>query len=353
MRPVAASLRAKKQPKMSVIGLNNSPAWQEDRSGWRRYTPKFDIPMPNHPIARRLDALLSGHNWNLNRFMRKLRKDGATLKRRKLADGSWKTKHIAPRRASIRLEREQTLDALVRAMIYRANYDPDAPYLFEVKASMEELAKMIGQLHQYEPGYDGNNGQYRHGRKACDPVHAAADDLEAAEMIVVVREFDQETKTNKAKRIFLRPNFFKGFGLTMDDTRSMLSMAKRWQERNGLIKTAKQKRQDELLRQTESDRIASLDRPSLRNLLARIRREFTGENKHTKSVMAAHQRLKEAEKRATKSTRSESESRLITLQAQLPPSVVIRAKWAIRDKHGLSAGPEFDALLLESLELLT
>ncbi len=347
---------------MSVIGLSEASAWQDDRSGWRRYTPKFDIPMPNHPIARRLDALLSGHNWNRNRFMRKLRKDGATLKRRKLSDGTWKTKHIAPRRASIRLEREQTLDALVRAMIYRADYNPDAPYLFEVKASMEELAKMIGQLHEYEPGYDGQNGQYRHGRKACDPVHAAADDLEAAEMIVVVREFDQESKTNKAKRIFLRPNFFKGFGLTMDDTRSMLATARKWQEKNGLLKTAKQKRQAEILRLAESERIASLDRPSLRSLLARIKREFTGENKHTKRVMDAHHRLKQAVKTATtkaKDTRSDTEIRIRTLVQQLPFASVYDSKNKVAQQLGLDRAPEsgfnaeFDRLLLAMLETYT
>lgn len=342
---------------MAVIGLDNEAAWQQERCAWRRHTPKFDIPMSNHPIAKRLDTLLRGHSWNRNRFMRKLRKEGATLKRRKLNDGSWKTKVIPPRRASIRLEREQTLDSLVRAMIYRADYSPDSEYLFEIKASVEDLAKMIGQLHEYEPGYDGQGGQYRHGRKSCDPVHGAIDDMEAAEMIVVVREFDQESKTNKAKRVFLRPNFFRGFGLSMDDTRKMMSQARKWQEKHGLIKTAKQKRQSELLRQAESDRIASLDRPSLRNLLARIKREFTGENKHTKRVMDAHHRLKEAEKRASERRntpkRSDTESRLIQLQSQIPPVYVYEAKAKIKAEYGLTHGPEFDALLLAILETRT
>ncbi|MFW9655732.1 hypothetical protein V3H25_22555 [Vibrio parahaemolyticus] len=318
--------------------------------------PKFDIPMVNHPTAKRLDALLSGHNWNRNRFIQKLRKEGATLKRRKLADGTWKTKYIAPRRASIRLEREQTLDALARAMIYRADYDPDAPYLFEVKACVEELARMIGQLHEYEPGYDGDNGQYRHGRKACDPVHGAIDDFEAADMIVVVREFDQASKTNKAKRIFFKPNFFKGFGLTMDDTRSMLNQARKWQEKNGFIKTAKQKRQAEVLRLAESDRIATLDRHSLRNMLARFKREFTGANKHTKREMDAHHRLKQAEKNASsekQDDRSPTEIRLRQIMQQLPPISVHIAKNKIKQEHGLTCGLEFDKLLLAMLETHT
>ncbi|NAX31996.1 hypothetical protein CAG63_18285 [Vibrio sp. V37_P2S8PM304] len=287
--------------------------------------------------------------------MSKLRKHGAELKRRKLDDGTWKIKQIPPRRASIRLEREQTLDALVRAMIYRADYDPDAPYLFEVKASVEELAKMIGQLHVYAPGYDGQGGQYRHGRKSCDPVHGAIEDLEAAKMIVVVREQDKESKTNKAMRVFFRPEFFKGFGLTMDATREMLSMARDWQEKYGLLKSAKQKRQAEVLRLANSDRIASLDKPSLRNLLARLKREFTGANKHTKEVMDAHHRLKEAEKKVSqeREPRDDTETRLIHLQNQLPPSIVYRAKSKIKAEHGLSHGPKFNALLLAMLDTQT
>ncbi|MCG6410515.1 hypothetical protein K6U17_14935 [Vibrio fluvialis] len=326
------------------------------QSGVRRYTPKFELPMVGHPIARRLDALLSGHVWSKNRFIRKLRKEGGEIKRRKLSDGTWKTKTIPPRRLSIRLEREQTLDALTRAMIYRADYDPDAPYLFEVKASVEELAGMIGQLHEYAPAYDGEAGQYRHGRKACDPVHAAIDDFEAADMLVVVREFDAENKTYKAKRLFFKPNFFKGFGLSMDDTRKMLAASRKWQEKHGQLKSAKQKRRDEFVRLAESDRVASLDRHSLRNMLARFKREFTGANKHTKREMDAHHRLKQAVKKATaeeRDDRSETEIKLRKVMQQIPPSSVYIAKQKIKQEHNLTSGPEFDNLLLAMLETYT
>jgi len=326
------------------------------QSGVRRYIPKFELPMVGHPIARRLDALLSGHVWSKNRFIRKLRKEGGEIKRRKLSDGTWKTKTIPPRRLSIRLEREQTLDALTRAMIYRADYDPDAPYLFEVKASVEELAGMIGQLHEYAPAYDGEAGQYRHGRKACDPVHAAIDDFEAADMLVVVREFDAENKTYKAKRLFFKPNFFKGFGLSMDDTRKMLAASRKWQEKNGQLKSAKQKRRDEFVRLAESDRVASLDRHSLRNMLARFKREFTGANKHTKREMDAHHRLKQAVKKAhaeERDDRSETEIKLRKVMQLIPPSSVHIAKQKIKQEHNLTSGPEFDNLLLAMLETYT
>ena len=344
--------------KMSVIGLVPPVDTLENKSGSRRYTPAFDLPMPNHAIARRLEAVLSAHDWNKNRFMRKMRIEGKVINRLKLKDGTWKTKTLPPRRASIRLEREQTLDALTRAMIYRADYDPDAPFLFEVKASVEELARMIGQLHEYAPGYDGLSGNYRHGRLACDPVHGALEDMEAADLVVVVREFDQETKTNKAKRIFFKPNLFKGFGLTMEDTKKMLSAAKRWQEKQGLVNTAKKKRQAEVMRQCESGRIASLDRPSLRNLLGRLKREFTGANKHTKQVMDTHHRIKEAAKKAfkPKDERTSIDVELRSIGMQLPPIQVHVAKNKVKEKLGLNRAPDaglnsqFDELLLAMLK---
>ncbi|OED68887.1 hypothetical protein A165_02480 [Vibrio tasmaniensis ZS-17] len=334
----------------------------ENQSGSRRYIPKFDLPMVEHAIARRLDAILSAHNWNKNRFMHKMRVEGKVINRQKLKDGTWKTKILPPRRASIRLEREQTLDALTRAMIYRADYDPEAPFLFEVKASVEELARMIGQLHEYEPGYDGKNGKYRHGRLACDPVHGALEDMEAADLVVVVREFDKESKTNKAKRIFFKPNLFKGFGLTMEDTRKMLNSARKWQEKEGVIKSAKQKRQAEVLRQSESDRIASLDRPSLRNLLGRLKREFTGANKQTKQVMDAEHRLKEAVEKTSKpkDDRSPTEIKLRQIAiSQLPPYQIRAAKMKVKDELNLASVPDlgtnkqFDELLLAMLETYT
>lgn len=323
------------------------------QKGVRRHTPSFDVPMPNHPIAKRLNAVLSVHNWSKNRFIAKLRREGGELKRR-YSNGAFKVKVLPPRRASIRLEREQTLNALVSAMIYRCDYSPDALYLFEVKASTEELAKMIGQLHAYDECYDAQaSNQYRHGRLSCDPVHRAMDDLEAAKMIVVVREFDKETKTSKAKRIFLRPEFFQGFGFTMKDTSKMLASAKKWQEKQGLTKTLKEKRQLETLRLAKSDRIASLNRPALKNLLTRLKRQFKEENKHTKEVLDAHHRLKQAEKELVEkkqNQRDDLEKELFTLQMKLPPVAVFKAKNAIHQSHPQATGKQFTALLVEFLK---
>lgn len=161
----------------------------------RRYTPHFDRQMVNLPIARRLAAAIKKHSWSRNRWIRTLRRDGGQLIRQVYKDGSKRIKTIKPRRASIRAEREQTMTELALATAYFVDYDPNAPYLFEVHASTEQLAEAIGQLHRYAPGYDGDNGQYRHGRVSYDPVLGALEDWAAAGLIVLVSEYDADRKS--------------------------------------------------------------------------------------------------------------------------------------------------------------
>ena len=328
--------------------------WKENRQTWRRNTPTFTVQMVNQPMARRLDATLAQHSWSKNPYIKSIRLNGAEIDLYKKADGEWKTKKLPIRRASMRSEREETLDCLTRAMIYRADYDPDAPFLFEVKASAEELARMIGQCHDYEEGYDGEDGQYRHGRVAYDCVLAALQDMAAAELIILVHEFDSETKTHKAMRIFFTPKLFKSLGFTMKDTKQMLTASRKYQEKKGLIKTAKQKRQAELLRQSKAERLATLNRPSLKNMLARFKREFTGSNKHTEEVMEAHRRVKEAEKAASEQRkqpeRNETELKLMKLRARLAPVHVFMAEKTVKQQYGLEFGDEFNERLLALLQ---
>ncbi|NRD34531.1 hypothetical protein HQQ92_22725 [Shewanella sp. DC2-4] len=315
----------------------------------RRYTPEFNLGMV-HPIAKRLDAILKVHSWSKNRYMAKLRSAGANLIRKKNTSAPDQVKVIPPRRAAIRSEREETLNALTRAMIYRADYDPDAPYLFEVKASVPELAEMIGQIHHYQPGYDGNNGQYRHGRVAYDPVLAALEDMAAANLILLVHEFDAKAKQHKAMRVFFRPELFKSFGLTMKDTKALIARSRAWMQKKGLLANAKKQREAEVIRQTASDRIAGLDRPSLKNLLARLRREFTGSNKHTEQVMDSHRRLKQAIKdKAKQPQRSDAEREYFKLCNQLPTAWVFQAKKVIKDNYPQAQGDEYLTLLNEVL----
>ncbi len=331
----------------------------QQRIAWRHHKPCFDTPMLRHPAARRLEGALKVHNWSRNRHIKKLRKEGAELNRGKRRDGTTRIKKIAPRRAAIRRERDETLTALVRAMIYRTDYNPTAPYLFEVQCCVEELARMIGQLHVYAPEYDGEDGQYRHGRKSCDPVHGAIEDMEAADMLFVVREFCSEAGMWKAMRIYLKPNFFTGFGFSLDDVRDILSVTKKWQEKRGFIKTAKQKRQSTVLAKAKSERIASLDRVSLQNLMTKIRREFTGEDKHTQEVMEAHNEVKRelnVRKAQQKSEQEQIEKHIYAIEQMLPRIQVITIQQDIKKQHGVNGKMEnkdFLPLYLAALQAIT
>lgn len=328
----------------------------EKQRGTRRYIPEFTEAMVSHPTARRLNAALEQHDWSRNRYIAKLRQEGAELKRSKFDKDLNKkvsiTKIIAPRRKTIRIERDQTFTELTKAMIYRADYDPDAPFLFEVNASVEELARLIGQLHEYEPGYDGEHGQYRCGRKACDPVHAAIDDWEAAKMLIVVREFDKKAGTYKASRIFFRPEFFKSLGFTMEDTKAMIRTARKWQQKKGLVNKAKQKRQAELLRKTKHERLAQLNSYGLKNLLTRFKREFTGDDKHTESVQKAHNEIK-SEIAARKKIKQEqpqrtaTETELMRIKSTLPFFMLAEAEKQVTTEFGINKPePQFDEKLL-------
>lgn len=315
---------------------------------WRHHQPSFEKAMVKIPMALRLAAIVDKHDWSKNPFIAALRRNGATLR---TGRGE---KIIAPRRRSIRREREETLTALAKAILYCTDYDPFAPFLFEVKASVEQLACLIGQLHEYGAGYDGENGQYRHGRKSCDPVLGAISDLEAAKLVVVVREFDIESGTNKAMRLFLTPKFFKGFGLTMDEVQKMMANTMAWQKKRNQLVTAKKKRQAETLRLAESTRVASLNKPALKNLLARLRREFTGEDKKSKDVVDAHERAKVALTKAIKAKKQPQrcpiEQRLIELKCALPPVFVFEETDTIKRTHHDLTPQRFNELLVAALE---
>lgn len=341
--------------KNSVAPDKSAAIEQVKTRGKRRLAPCFDQVMVNHPIATRLDAILSKHDWSKNRYIAKLRETGATLVRKRHQDGAAKVKVIPPRRASIRVERCETMTHLARAVFYRTCYDPDAPFLFECKASVPELAKMIGQLHTYQPGYDGDNGQYRHGRKSYDPVLGALEDWAAAGLILLVTEYDKQAMQYKASRIFLRPQFFKSFGLSMKATKSMLHSAKKWMIKHDLVEDARKARQAETLRQTDNERIAGLDRPSLRNLLARLKREFTGENKRTKQIMDANHRLKKALKQTRKDTQplSDLELKLRQLCARIAPIHVINARKTIKGTQPSLTGSAADEALYKILTTFT
>ncbi|PHM75280.1 hypothetical protein [Xenorhabdus cabanillasii] len=151
----------------------------------RHYAPKYTGVLPKIVPIRRFAGALKRHDWNRNSFIYQLRCD-------------------RNQRVSIRSERRETFSELALAMIAYADYNPNHEYIFEVMCSVEKLAELCGQLYRYE-----------NGRKSYDPILHALNDWEHANLIVIDRDFDVESKQYKAMRIWIRPEFFIGLGFSL------------------------------------------------------------------------------------------------------------------------------------------
>ncbi|HII3761618.1 hypothetical protein ACFGWE_10660 [Pasteurella multocida] len=195
-------------------------------------------------LGKEISAALNCHNWNKNRYLRDLRK----RKKQKL---------------SIRSERRETLQALAYELIAFADYSIDSDYLFEVMTNVETLAKNIRQLHVYPSG-----------RKSYDPVTKALRMLEEANLLIILRELDHETKQRKAMRIWLKPEFFYAFGFTHSRLRQKVKNLHKYRAKNGLLVEAKNIYKSHVQRLKYSNVADISEKYALKNLLLKIKNDF-------------------------------------------------------------------------------
>lgn len=265
----------------------------------RHYTPVFKGKLPDIAAIRRFSAALDKHDWNRNPHISQLR-------------------NVRNQRASIRSERRETYQVLALAMLANADYNPESEALFEVMCSVEILAAQCGQLHHYV-----------NGRKSYDPVLNALHDWEAADLIIIHREFDHEAKQYKAMRIWLRPEFFAGLGFDLMALRDIVRLFRQWMENKGLREDYQKRYAHHVLRLSRSN-VASLDNyHSLKNLLKKLRRMVTGndealdrERRHLENAL----KQKKAQLQATRSSNDTGEKtwRLYERWKQINPFAVVR-----------------------------
>lgn len=266
----------------------------------RHYVPVFQGKLPAIAAVRRFSAALSRHDWNRNPHIYNLRCE-------------------RNQRVSVRSERRETWYALALAMIANADYNPDSEALFEVMCPVETLAAQCGQLHQYE-----------NGRKSYDPVLHALHDWEAANLIIIHRDFDREAKQYKAMRIWLRPEFFAGLGFDLAALRDIVTRFRRWMERKGLREEYQQRYARHVLRLSRSN-VASLDnRHALKNLLKKLRRLVTGDDEALEREKKHLEKALKEKKAQLKAARPQEETpgeawRLYERWKQLNPVAVVRA----------------------------
>lgn len=266
----------------------------------RHYLPVFKGKLPAIAAVRRFSAALSRHDWNRNPHIYNLRCE-------------------RNQRVSVRSERRETWYALALAMIANADYNPDSEALFEVMCPVETLAAQCGQLHQYE-----------NGRKSYDPVLHALHDWEAANLIIIHRDFDREAKQYKAMRIWLRPEFFAGLGFDLAALRDIVTRFRRWMERKGLRDEYQKRYARHVLRLSRSN-VASLDnRHALKNLLKKLRRLVTGDDEALESEKKHLEKALKEKKAQLKASRPQEDTpgdawRLYERWKQINPVAVVRA----------------------------
>lgn len=195
-------------------------------------------------LGKEISAALNCHDWNKNVYLRELRK----RKKQKL---------------SIRSERRETLQALANELIAYTDYSIDSDYLFEVMTNVETLAKNIRQLHIYPSG-----------RKAYDPVTNALKMLEEANLLIILRELDYETKQRKAMRIWLKPEFFYAFGFTQARLRQKIKNLHKYRAKKGLLIDSKNIYKTHVQRLKYSNVADISEKYALKNLLLKIKNNF-------------------------------------------------------------------------------
>jgi hypothetical protein len=224
----------------------------------RRNIPFFPKPVSKQLRTKiRLLAGLNKKNFNEDKSLQKLREFGSKITLYFRKNGTAKIKIISPRKLAIRSERQETLRELSKCLIEYCDYSLDSEHLFEIKYAPEVIAKMIGQHHVYTP-----TDKYPNGRSSYDCVLNAIIDLEAAGQIVVVRDFDPKTGTNKANKIFLTPLFFKEMGVVKKEMLALLKQLKK-SKANGTTKA-----------KTVNDRVAEPKQGHILHKLKKIKESF-------------------------------------------------------------------------------
>lgn len=286
----------------------------------RHHQPQFCGTVPRSVAARRFCAVLAKHDWNRNRFIVALRQRNG-------------------QRLAVRSERRETFDALAMAVLAYCDYNPDNEYLFEVMCGVEQLARLTGQLHQ------GANQ-----RKTYDPVLKALRDWERAGLIIILRGFDPETRQYKAMRIWVRPAFFDGMGISLAALRDTVTAFRRWLERKGLRETRHTLYARHVLRIANSN-VAQLDNHhSLKLLLRTIRRAVVGEDvallAEKARLVAAIQKKQQENPREAPPT---AEGRYHRWRNTQPAAVYLPLERRLRQRYPGMSGEVWFQVLLDNL----
>jgi hypothetical protein len=116
----------------------------------------------------------------------------------------------AGKRLAIRSEARDVLTPLCKAIAYYTEWG-DTKNQFECWADIPQLAKTINAA------YVRDDAVMRY-----DAVYNALEMLEGMQAVLLIRDYDKNTKRYKLSRVFVLPVFFRMFGFSEQETRTLL-----------------------------------------------------------------------------------------------------------------------------------
>lgn len=114
------------------------------------------------------------------------------------------------KRLAVRSEARDVLTPLCKAIAYYTEWG-ETKNQFECWADIPQLAKTINAA------YVRDDAVMRY-----DVVYNALEMLEGMQAVLLVRDYDYNTKRNKLSRVFVLPVFFRMFGFSDQETRKLL-----------------------------------------------------------------------------------------------------------------------------------
>jgi hypothetical protein len=232
----------------------------------------------------------------------------------------------AGKRLAIRSEARDVLTPLCKAIAYYTEWG-ETKNQFECWADIPQLAKTISAA------YIRDDAVMRY-----DAVYNALEMLEGMQAVLLVRDYDKNTKRFKLSRVFVLPVFFKMFGFSEQETKKLLD--------NNQVVLAKNPKGMELREKIWAPRVDETTRAKIRGMantkkVTWLRKKFKASTASDSKLPAPLSHLAAAanhesfeNKNRYFSERSDSQQESVRLRLNFSPADVYSIRIKIKREYG-------------------
>lgn len=248
------------------------------------------------------------------------------------------------KRLAVRSEARDVLTPLCKAIAYYTEWG-ETKNQFECWADIPQLAKTINAA------YVRDDAVMRY-----DVVYNALEMLEGMQAVLLVRDYDYNTKRNKLSRVFVLPVFFRMFGFSDQETRKLLD--------NNQAFLAKNPKGMELREKLWAPRVNDSTRAKIRGManakkLACLRKQFKSSPINDSKVSASVLQLAASAKHETFegknrffSERSDQQQQSMQLRAEFSPAEVYLLRIKLTREFGVLVNFDIEQALDQELRKL-